>query len=309
MRRMLMAIAGVALFSVGIWAGSQNSTSDAGKGVYPTGWQIPKASEYKSLPLPAQIDIPDGLFALAGAAGLLALLFAGAKGFARRRRLKTLRCSRAAVRPLPAADASHGSQYLERVAHTDSTIEVLDAPRVLLENPYGAELPGLSLEDRVKVAAEASLRHSRTIGLILFDTASMSAVANGARGPNTEIAIEMCERFATKLRPSDGIADFGGRVGVFISLLKTKDDLAKIAARLLAVASQTAEEHGLKLENKPGTAMYPIDGYGLDELLQSAQMRIVPMIGGEAVQPQLTANPPTPLGRFSNRPLNAAMVH
>jgi len=127
------------------------------------------------------------------------------------------------------------------------------------------------------------LRHDRVIGVIRFDLsteATSSSTVSAVLDPD-----EIASRFISKLRQTDCVyITDENHVCVFISLLHTRNDLNRIAGRLFADLSNLAESTALKLEFVPGTAMYPLDGYSGEALMEAALYRIKPMTQGITIQ-------------------------
>lgn len=170
--------------------------------------------------------------------------------------------------------SGYGSQYVERQVQSAQTRTYVEAPRALFENPYGAEYAGLTLNDRVRVAIEASLRASRVIGVIVFHLPRV--ISNGRTMEVSERQVEeLAALLRSKLRQTDGVVRLGdGSIAVFISLLATKGNLNKIAHRLYTETQQFFISAPASQPLAPGTAMYPIDGYEPEDLIAAAHARM-----------------------------------
>jgi hypothetical protein len=197
------------------------------------------------------------------------------------------------------SDDNFGDKYLARVsdvAHAGTFVEV---PRELLRNPFSAAFDGLGLAERVSIAAEASARAGRRIGTIvlkppasLAESAAMpvthqQAVDGGARQDvrvqdhiQAGIFDQVVAHLRSKLRSSDyaGIAD-GNTIVIFVSLLKTRDDLLAIARRMQVEANAALRASGVAQGistgsvGTPGIAIYPLDGYDASDLYETARLR------------------------------------
>jgi len=153
-----------------------------------------------------------------------------------------------------------------------------DAPRFLLANPWTGGDPSLTLDERVRIAIEASLRASRTLGVICFEVPAF------ANQPEHEVVLRMLRE---RLRRSDHVEIAerrgGAAIHVYVPLLRHRSDLAAISERLLetlgvcAGAGLRAQQRKLGLA-RMGLAMYPIDGYTRADLLASARAN---MRGGD----------------------------
>jgi hypothetical protein len=163
----------------------------------------------------------------------------------------------------------------------------VEVPRELLKNPFSVAYEGLGLAERVSIAAEASARAGRRIGAIVLnppanfaDHASMPALQKDAiafgethdtRVPahvQATVLDQVVAHLRSKLRASDyvGLAEWNTIV-VFVSLLKTRDDLLTIARRMQVEANAALRSSGLLHGAsggsvwQPGIAIYPLDGY------------------------------------------------
>jgi endo-1,4-beta-D-glucanase Y/GGDEF domain-containing protein len=174
-------------------------------------------------------------------------------------------------------------------------------PRTLPQNPFSDSnsLPALARE--LEAAAEASVRLSRTIGLIYFEFPAIAAVEadHGAQAADDLIAA-LAQDFRRAVRATDNVAILNGRaILVSICLLSGRKDLETIASRLTAAARRRdmLEEDGPSLP--AGLAIYPLDGYSGLELIESAKRRyreLCPQTP-EAPAPQIettVAQPPRP---------------
>lgn len=134
-------------------------------------------------------------------------------------------------------------------------------PRTLPRSPF---TPFSSLEtfcSEIEAAAQASVRLSRTLGLLYL------------RAPSAdESELEKaCRDMKRAVRQTDHIARVGGEFVVCISLLKSMTDLKNIGVRLIErsgfknLIAESAEARHV------GAAIYPLDGYQGADLIASAQ--------------------------------------
>ena len=189
---------------------------------------------------------------------------------------------------------------LDRAAEHMAISPFANAPRALLENPYGAEVAAVDFETRVQCAIEMSLRASRVIGVIHLGLGPSGLhVAAGHMLPATGLE-RVGEALRDKLRSSDHVRiSADGKIDVFISLLATRDHLRKIATRLAHAVREIEVESGLSLVHQPGCAIYPRDGYASSELVQAARenalcVQVIPGMdaGWEQGRDTLTASAP-----------------
>jgi hypothetical protein len=146
-------------------------------------------------------------------------------------------------------------------------------PRTLPQNPFTASNRVDVLAREIEAAAEASVRLSRTVGLIYFEFPALAAfeAENGVAGADSLIA-SLAQDFRRALRETDHVAIVNGRqIIVSICLLAGRKDLETVASRLTAAARR----RDLVDEGAPslpaGIAIYPLDGYGGLDLIESAR--------------------------------------
>lgn len=146
-------------------------------------------------------------------------------------------------------------------------------PRHLLKNPYGTGFHHLTFDEQVKIAIEASLRSARVIGVIhfTFPTTSKGELVRSDENPRPDIRV-VADRFRSRLRQTDCVRLLAkNEIAVFISLLSNVTDLESIATRLSYVAKESGFSLGTGLQDRPGLAMYPLDGYTGTDLISAAK--------------------------------------
>ncbi|PPD46117.1 MAG: hypothetical protein CTY15_01700 [Methylocystis sp.] len=146
-------------------------------------------------------------------------------------------------------------------------------PRTLPTNPFSGAASLAALIDELEMAAAASVRLSRTIGLVFFEFPAVSAIetAQGADAADAVIA-SLAQDFRRAVRATDNVIILGRRqILVTICLLAGRKDLETVASRLTAAARRRAliEEDAPSLP--VGLAMYPLDGYSGAELIDAAK--------------------------------------
>lgn len=146
-------------------------------------------------------------------------------------------------------------------------------PRTLPQNPFTSSNRVEVLADEIEAAAEASVRLSRTVGLIYFEFPALAAfeAENDPESADHLIA-SLAQDFRRALRGTDHVAILDRRqILVSICLLAGRKDLETVASRLTAAARR----RDLVDEGAPslpaGLAIYPLDGYGGRELIESAR--------------------------------------
>ncbi len=194
-------------------------------------------------------------------------------------------------------------------------------PRTLPQNPYSASQSLPVLADEIDVAAAASVRLSRTVGLIYFEFPSLAAFeaehgAESARG----LVAALAEDYRRALRATDNVSILNGEhILIAISLLAGRKDLETIASRLTAAARR----RGMIEEDAPslpaGLALYPLDGYSGAELIESARRRCRELrpetVPAPAPQAQVVVTQPAPppephhRKRSRRRPARKAPAH
>jgi len=145
-----------------------------------------------------------------------------------------------------------------------------EAPRSLTRNPWHGGDPVLTIDQRVRIAIEASLRHSRVLGVIC-----LQAFAPG----RCEIAEEQLHKvLRSRLRRTDHveISTAGDIVEaiVYVPLLRQRTDLEKIAERLRLAVAEMEDNCGVMQVLRPGIALNPIDGYAHADLVAAARLNM-----------------------------------
>jgi hypothetical protein len=173
-----------------------------------------------------------------------------------------------------APHAGTGTKHLDYLVETASQVQFEKVPRALLNNPYSSAFTGLSLQERVAIAVEASVRAGRRAGAIV-----LRLEVDVSAPPGSRIMDTVQSALQSSVRQSDYVGIINGNhIVIFISLLNTKNDLLNIANRLHAVAATAVRAAGCPAQalSKPGAAIYPLDGYDADDLVESASRRAHP---------------------------------
>jgi hypothetical protein len=146
-------------------------------------------------------------------------------------------------------------------------------PRTLPENPFTSSNKLGTLAAEIEAAAAASVRLSRTIGLIYFEFPALAAfeAENGAEAAD-QLIVSLAQDFRRGLRATDHVAILNRRqLLVSICLLTGRTDLETIAARLSAAGRRRDLIDEQARSSPAGLAIYPLDGYGGLELIESAK--------------------------------------
>jgi diguanylate cyclase (GGDEF)-like protein/PAS domain S-box-containing protein len=143
---------------------------------------------------------------------------------------------------------------------------------------YHDSLTGLPnrflFRDRLTVALAHARRTNRPVAVMFLDIDSFKLV-NDTLGHSLgdELLKALASRLMTALREEDTIARMGGdEFTILLSNIKSPDDAALIAQKLLdAVAQPTrVEGHELFVTTSIGIALYPQDGDSAESLLKNA---------------------------------------
>ncbi len=144
------------------------------------------------------------------------------------------------------------------------------APRTLAQIPFSRDPTLPQLAEQIKVAAQASKRLGRTIGLIYFElTEEDNLVARSSCSKEIEA---MLDELRLQLRASDHIGVFNGKeIVVCICLLISARDLETIGKRLLSVARARGFVDADPTIFAIGYAIYPHHGYEGAQLISAAR--------------------------------------
>lgn len=146
-------------------------------------------------------------------------------------------------------------------------------PRTLPKNPFSGLANGAVLADELEVAAAASVRLSRTVGLIYFQLPTLAAFESQYGAAAAETLMDtLAQDFRRAVRATDNVAILSrSEILVAVCLLASRKDLETVASRLTAAARrrELIEEGAPSLP--VGLAIYPLDGYSGAELIESAK--------------------------------------
>jgi hypothetical protein len=145
------------------------------------------------------------------------------------------------------------------------------APRTLAKSPFSRDPTLPQLAEQIKVAAQASKRLGRTVGLIYFELTEPENNLRAQSSGTKEIEA-MLNELRLQLRASDHIGVFNGKeIVVCICLLISARDLEIIGKRLLSLA----RSRGF-IDTDPnifaiGYAIYPQNGREGAQLISAAR--------------------------------------
>jgi endo-1,4-beta-D-glucanase Y/GGDEF domain-containing protein len=148
-------------------------------------------------------------------------------------------------------------------------------PRTLPQNPFSSSGGLPVLAEEIETAAAASVRLSRTVGLIYWEFPALSAIEKeqGAQAADALIA-SLAQDFRRALRTTDNVAILNRtQILVVICLLAGRKDLETIASRLTAAARRRDMLDADAPSLPAGLAIHPLDGYSGLELIESARRR------------------------------------
>lgn len=162
----------------------------------------------------------------------------------------------------------------ERTAEIYKAGERRAYPKVILQNPFGAELEYLTFEQKIDVAIEGTLQAGRYVGVIFIPVFSEGGVSGHIGEKRLAIALDMIgAEIKTNMRKHDGLNIESGGIAIAITLMKSLGNLESVSPRLQIVAALAARRLGDVVIGDAGMAAYPLDGYGAGELLQTARSR------------------------------------
>jgi len=136
-------------------------------------------------------------------------------------------------------------------------------------------LPNRTLgKDRLRKALEHGQRNNHLVGVIFVDLDNFKKV-NDTLGHNAGDLLlkEVGQRLVCSVRRSDTVARLGGdEFLIVVAKVKASLDLALIAKRILGLLRQpiSLNSHDLLVNGSVGIAIFPEDGYSLEELLRNA---------------------------------------
>ena len=157
----------------------------------------------------------------------------------------------------------------------------------------------LTLQERIASAIEMSRLHSRSFGIVslqldCYEPLARRLGAEGAQAVMTEVATTL----KRALRSTDHARLNGtNELLICLPLIAVRRDLETIAARLSRLVAQTLAPHlqTVQVVTPPvlvappvdaGIAMYPIDGYDGDALIESARTAAISARGARVGVPK-----------------------
>ncbi len=237
-------------------------------------------------------DTPDLLSYLRVVAGVAAVL----AGF-----YYLLRRSADDLRDTEADERGNASAYQPAPGQYDLV------PRTLATNPFTQSSSPATLGSQIEAAAEASVRHGRTVGLVYFEFPVVFAVEKEAGGEAADALVNaLAGDFRRAVRTTDHVAIINrDEIVVCICLLSSRKDLETIASRLSA-AARRRNMIGEEASSLPvGLSIYPLDGYSGAELIKSARLRhqaLMPSSGIETSAAADTAHDTGPTDAQTHKP-------
>jgi diguanylate cyclase (GGDEF)-like protein/PAS domain S-box-containing protein len=130
------------------------------------------------------------------------------------------------------------------------------------------------LADRLEIALGNAARHSNKLALLFVDLDRFKLV-NDSLGHviGDKLLKAVAERMQGSVRHTDTVSRLGGdEFVVLLNQVKTAEDAARVAGKLIAVLSKpyTIEEHELRLSASIGIGIYPDHGSEASVLLRNA---------------------------------------
>lgn len=149
------------------------------------------------------------------------------------------------------------------------------AARTLPISPFAPSADPMALGRQIEVAAEACVRLDSKIGLIYFEPPTVAESRNtGGGAAATVMVAALAAELRRWLRPADHVEVVNqNQIVCCICPLETRQDLESVAKRMCAIVRRMglAGNGALEAPVPAGLAMYPIDGYSGQELIDCAR--------------------------------------
>ena len=153
----------------------------------------------------------------------------------------------------------HHQEQIERNAHFDA-------------------LSGLAnrhlLNDRIDQAIAHAERSGRTLGILFLDLDHLKRINDSlGHGMGDQVITAVAQVIERSVRAGDTVARVGGdEYVVLLADLQQADDVAQVAAKVLAAVSEPLRigAHEFVVSASIGVAMYPQDGETAEALLSNA---------------------------------------
>jgi diguanylate cyclase (GGDEF)-like protein/PAS domain S-box-containing protein len=130
------------------------------------------------------------------------------------------------------------------------------------------------LADRLEIAIGNAARYSNKLALLFVDLDRFKLVNDSlGHGIGDKLLKAVAERMQGSVRHTDTVSRLGGdEFVVLLSQVKTAEDAARVAGKLIAVLSKPykIEEHELRLSASIGIGIYPDHGSEASVLLRNA---------------------------------------
>jgi hypothetical protein len=144
-------------------------------------------------------------------------------------------------------------------------------PRALPTTPFTEQNDIDTLARQIEIAAKASTRLSRTVGLIYFEPQNYAECIERHGSEKTrQVMSSLVSELRQSLRSSDHVTLLGdSQVLICVCLLSGLTDLESITRRMFSIVARL----GLtgRTTQRAGLAIYPINGYSGGELIRAAE--------------------------------------
>jgi endoglucanase len=149
------------------------------------------------------------------------------------------------------------------------------APRTLPISPFAPSSDPGALGRQIEIAAEACVRLDSKIGLIYFEPPAIADTrkAQGDAAANVIVA-SLAAELRRWLRAADHVEVINqNQIVCCICPLETRQDLESVSKRMCAIVRRMglAGNGALEAPVPAGLAMYPVDGYSGEELIETAR--------------------------------------
>ncbi len=144
-------------------------------------------------------------------------------------------------------------------------------PRALPTTPFTEQNDINTLAREIEIAARASTRLSRTVGLIYFEPENYAECFERHGGEKTRQAMSsLVAELRQSLRSSDHVTLLGdNKVLICVCLLAGLTDLESITRRMVSIVARLGLTE--RASQRAGLAIYPINGYSGSELIRAAE--------------------------------------
>jgi diguanylate cyclase (GGDEF)-like protein len=173
--------------------------------------------------------------------------------------------------------AENGKPLIMSGTHQDITDQKLAEEKIkyLATHDPLTDLPTLRLvEDRLAMAMQLAKRHKKKTAVLFIDLDGFKNVNDTLGHDAGDLLLKtLAQHFVTCIRKTDTISRIGGDEFLLVAgELKSVDDAARIAQKVLKLVSRPVEMEGQKISVSAsiGISFYPDHGEDIKELIKLA---------------------------------------